>query len=62
MRKIYEDNHSPFAGRYKNAIVVDGLTGDIYLYDCDGIWTLIEAKNNDIDCSDELISGVLTTC
>ena len=62
MRKVFEDNHSPFLGKYRNSLVVDGVSGTIYLYDCDGIWTIIEAPNNDVDCSIPLDITNLMTC
>lgn len=60
MKIVYEESHVPFAGRYRSSLVVDG--DKIYLYDCDGTWVLIEAKNNDIDCSEPLITNILAVC
>jgi len=38
MRIIYETNHVPESGKYREAIVEDTFSGNLYLYDCQGTW------------------------
>jgi len=42
MRIIYENNHIPEPGKYKNAVVEDGDAEKIWLYDACGTYSLID--------------------
>lgn len=45
MRIIFEPNHTPIIGRYKNAVVEDPTTGILYLYDECGTYVNIPKAN-----------------
>lgn len=47
MRTIYEQNHVPQIGRYKNALVEDPLIGKQWIYDDQGTYTWITKKGED---------------
>lgn len=38
MRTIYRDNYTPKVGDYHNVVVFDNALGNIWLFDCDGIY------------------------
>lgn len=48
MRLIYDVNHEPIIGRYKNVIVEDNATGKFFFYDSQGTWAITNTLS-DID-------------
>lgn len=61
MITVVEDNHEPFALKYRDTLLVDSANNKIYIYDCNGTWTDISpAASSDIDDniqSDEFQGG-----
>lgn len=45
MKIVYEDNHTPTAGAYRNTLVIDSADDRLYMYDCDGTWVEIGAPH-----------------
>lgn len=62
MRLIYEDNHEPSIGRFRDAVVEDQATGALYFYDCEGTYARLnlEAGGGSAVTLWGTITGILT--